>query len=131
MADYLLIAHKHRQAKSDAAPETARFISLKHRSQGFACAGELSRSISAAIIRRFEDSPCGDTRLTIGDEPVKEMLTAPCLTTDGGQWGTVRRLDSVRKPPTPLLTRSSGCRPLPYITPTPNRSPLLSLRRQA
>ncbi len=93
MAECLVIARKRQQSKSDTAPETAHFTSLRRRPHGLAHAREIAIKIHRADdIRRIEDGPYGGTRLTVGDELDGEMMTAPCQT-DGAYWGAARLLD--------------------------------------
>ena len=69
------------------------FVSLKHRSQGFAHSAELTGNIlKSGQERSIEDGPYGGTRLMIGGELAGEMITAT-HETDGTAWGAVRLSD--------------------------------------
>ena len=91
MAECLIIARK-RQPPT-APNHRAHFISLKRRPAGFAAANAIAGHIAnAGPIRKIEDGPYAGTRLTIGDELIGEMLTAP--DNNGSEsWGSVRLSD--------------------------------------
>ena len=91
MAECLIIARK-RQPQT-APNHRAHFISLKRRPAGFAPASAIAGNIAnAGNIRKIEDGPYAGTRLTIGDQLIGEMLTAPNHA-DNESWGSVRLSD--------------------------------------
>ena len=91
MAECLVIAQKLKQG----APlsERVQFTTFGKRPHSLASANAVARKvIFDDNIRKIEDGPYGGTRLSIGDELIGEMLTAPC-SLDGSAWAGVRLLD--------------------------------------
>ena len=92
MADCLVVARRLHEGESPS--DLSVFTSFNHRPQGFAnsaaIAGEIAKNES---IRAIEDGPFGGTPLTVGEERIGEMLTAPYDTT-GEAWAPVRLKDS-------------------------------------
>ena len=91
MAECLVIARKLRDGESST--ERVQFATFVKRPASLASASVAARSFeNRGHTRRIEDGPFGGTRLTVGDELVGEMLTAPC-SVDGDGWTAVRLLD--------------------------------------
>ncbi len=91
MAECLVIARKRCESEPPAA--RVHFTSLARRPQGFAQAAALAGAlVNGADVRTLEDGPYGGTRLTIGDEQVGGVLTAPVMH-NGLAWGGVRLAD--------------------------------------
>ena len=103
MAECLAIARKHpdnplcekRSGAAIAPPLQTHFTSLLLRPDRFAEAAAIANDITrarAGDIRQIEDGPYGGTQVTVGEDVVGEMLTAP--PSDGSSnWGSVRLLD--------------------------------------
>ena len=91
MAECLVVA---RRLRVDEQPEeTACFISLNGRPQGFAHASALAtRSLNGDHIRRIQHGPYGATSLMIGEELAGKMIAAPLSSGEAG-WGAVRLSD--------------------------------------
>ncbi len=91
MAECLVIARK---LKPNEEPgDRTRFMSLRHRPQGFVHANYLAKVATGnARPRRIEDGPYGGTSLMVGEELAGEMITAP-RGTDGKVWNSVRLSD--------------------------------------
>ena len=91
MAECLVIARKLRDGESST--ERVQFATFARRPLNLASANAVARNFeNRESTRRIEDGPFGGTRLSIGDELVGEMLTAPC-SIDGDGWAAVRILD--------------------------------------
>ena len=100
MGECLIIARKLREDEPDV--QRGHFVSLRGRPQGFAQADATAKSIvDRGGVRQIEDGPYGGTDLSVGDEVVGEMLTAP-LSKDGENWG--------RRSPSRLLPGAGGSR---------------------
>ena len=91
MAECLVIARKRCESEPPAA--RVHFTSLARRPQGFAQAAALAGVlVNGGDVRTLEDGPYGGTHLTIGDQQVGGVLTAP-VTHNGLAWGGVRLAD--------------------------------------
>ena len=92
IAECLIVARKLHT--NEASSATVDFTSLVRRPTGFVYSAALTSAYTSTDnVRRIEDGPYGGTSLTVGDERVGEMLTAP-YDRDGGAWSAVRLLDS-------------------------------------
>ena len=90
MAECLIVARKRTYEATD---ERIHFASLRQRPQGFAQSATVAQSITTAdSIRGIEDGPYGGRTLTIGDDVIGEMITAPAPP-NGGVWSGVRLQD--------------------------------------
>ena len=91
MAECLVIARKIREGESSA--KRVHFATLHQRPLNLASACAVSKGVEfSESVRRIEDGPYGGTRISIGNELIGEMLTAPC-SPDGDAWAGVRLLD--------------------------------------
>ena len=91
MAECLIIARKLRMKKDSTS--RGHFISLADRPQGFVEARSVAQAIlSNDQVRQIEDGPYGGRSLTIGDEPVGEMISSP-VSENGASWNAVRISD--------------------------------------
>ena len=90
MAECLVLARKRNH--TNAGTQSAHFISLSRRPQGFADASALATNIGGTdYTRKIDDGPYGGTPLRIGDDAVGEMLLAYARSND--VWGAVRLSD--------------------------------------
>ena len=90
MAECLIVARKR---SAETADKRIHFTSLLHRPPGFAQAATVAQSMTAVdSIRGIADGPYGGTTLTIGDDVIGEMITAPAPL-NGGVWSGVRLKD--------------------------------------
>ncbi|MYE40437.1 MAG: hypothetical protein F4X27_09465 [Chloroflexi bacterium] len=91
MAECLVIARKIREGESSA--KRVHFATLHQRPLNLASASAVSKGVEfSESVRRIEDGPYGGTRISIGNEFIGEMLTAPC-SPDGDAWAGVRISD--------------------------------------
>ena len=90
MAECLIVARKR---STETADKLIHFTSLLHRPPGFAQAATVAQSMTAVdSMRGIADGPYGGTTLTIGDDVIGEMITAPAPL-NGGVWSGVRLKD--------------------------------------
>ena len=90
MAECLVIA---RRRNVGYVSKRAHFTSLKGRPAGFAASSAIAKNLMEnCCAREIEDGPYGGTQLTVGDELVGEMLTAP-FGVYGESWNAVRLSD--------------------------------------
>ena len=91
MAECLVIARKLREGESST--ERVQFATFRRRPPNLAAASVVATSVDFGdYTRKIEDGPFGGTRLSIGDAPIGEMLTAPC-SLNGDGWAGVRLED--------------------------------------
>ena len=91
MAECLMIARKLKGG--EFSTERVQFVSLGRRPFSLASANTVARNIVFGDdTRKIEDGPFGGTRVSIGDQLIGEMLTAPS-SLGGDAWAGVRILD--------------------------------------
>ena len=91
MAECLMIARKLKGG--EFSTERVQFVSLDRRPFSLASANTVARNIVFGDdTRKIEDGPFGGTRVSIGDQLIGEMLTAPS-SLGGDAWAGVRILD--------------------------------------
>ena len=109
MAECLVIARK--LTKDESNCDSAHFVSLQRRPQGFNHANAQARGIGAgSFVRPIEDGPYGGTRLMIGEELSGQMITAP-RPSEGGPWSAVRMSDYSLAQTAHSLSRSGAWLP--------------------